>query len=93
MWGIWRMRVLLAAACMAFSLQAADHMPEALTGTGDTVLRDIAFENVTGDVMAEKPVEMANVENICFEGFRLRSGHGKKSQRAVNRSDGWERGL
>ena len=64
-----------------------------LTGTGDTPLRNVVFEDVSGTVEAERPVEMSNVEGIRFDRFDVRSGRGKKAPAAVNKSDGWERGL
>ncbi len=67
--------------------------PLRLNGTGDTMLRNVTFENVSGLVKAEKPIEMSNVEGIRFDRFTVGSGRGKKSPPAVNGSDGWERGL
>ena len=64
-----------------------------LNGTGDTPLRNMRFENVTGAVGDEKPIDMSNVEGIGFERFEVRSGRGRKSPPALNDSDGWERGL
>ena len=64
-----------------------------LKGTGDTVLRNITFENVSGTVEAERPIEMSNVESVRFDGVAVSSGVGKKSLPAVNDSKGWERGL
>ena len=64
-----------------------------LTGTGDTPLRNVVFEDVSGAVEAERPVEMSNVEGIRFDRFDVRSGRGKRAPAAVNKSDGWERGL
>ena len=64
-----------------------------LTGTGDTPLRNVVFEDVSGTVEAERPVEMSNVEGIRFDRFDVRSGRGKRAPAAVNKSDGWERGL
>ena len=48
-------------------------------GTGDTVLRNIRLENVSGTVAAVKPVEMSCVENMVFERFAVTSGSGEKS--------------
>ena len=67
--------------------------PIRLNGTGDTMLRNVTFENVSGTVKAEKPIEMSNVEGVRFDRFTVGSGRGKKSPPAVNKSDGWERGL
>ena len=64
-----------------------------LNGTGDTPLRNVVFEDVCGTVAAERPIEMSNVEGIRFERFDVRSGRGKRTAAAVNKSDGWERGL
>jgi len=64
-----------------------------LNGTGDTPLRNVVFEDVSGTVAAEKPIDMSNVEGIRFERFDVRSGRGKRTAAAVNKSDGWERGL
>ena len=63
-----------------------------LLGTGDTVLRNIRFENVTGEVEAVKPIDISSVEAVTFDGFTVRSGAGKKTPHATNTSDGWERG-
>ena len=63
-----------------------------LTGTGDTLLRNVRFENVSGSVGDEKPIDMSNVEGICFDRFEVRSGRGGKSLPALNNSDGWESG-
>ena len=63
-----------------------------LNGTGDTVLRNVTFENVTGTVEDEKPIEMSNVEGVRFDRFAVSSGVGKRSPPAVNESDGWESG-
>ena len=63
-----------------------------LRGTGDTVLRNIAFENVSGTVAAERPLDMSSVEGVRFDRFAVNSGTGKKSPPATNGSDGWERG-
>ena len=63
-----------------------------LNGTGDTMLRNILLENVTGVVEAERPIDISNVEGIRFDRFTVRSGAGKKSPPAVNGSEGWERG-
>ena len=64
-----------------------------LNGTGDTPLRNVVFEDVCGIVEAEKPIDMSNVEGIRFDRFDVRSGRGKRTAAAVNKSDGWERGL
>ena len=64
-----------------------------LNGTGDTPLRNMRFENVTGTIGDEKPIDISNVESICFDRFEVRSGRGSKSPPALNDSDGWERGL
>ena len=64
-----------------------------LNGTGDTPLRNVAFEDVSGTVEAERPIDMSNVEGIRFDHFDVRSGRGKRSAAATNKSDGWERGL
>ena len=64
-----------------------------LNGTGDTPLRNVVFEDVCGTVEAEKPIDMSNVEGIRFDRFDVRSGRGKRTAAAVNKSDGWERGL
>ncbi|MBE6397104.1 MAG: hypothetical protein E7046_08885 [Lentisphaerae bacterium] len=54
-------------------------LPLQFQGTGDTVLRNIRLENVTGTVAAEQPFDMKCVENITFEHFNVTSGSGKKS--------------
>ena len=64
-----------------------------LNGTGDTPLRNVAFEDVSGTVAAEKPIDMSNVEGIRFDRFDVLSGLGQRTPAATNRSDGWERGL
>ena len=64
-----------------------------LNGTGDTPLRNVTFEDVSGSVKAEKPIDMSNVEGIRFERFDVRSGLGQRAPAATNKSDGWERGL
>ena len=55
--------------------------------------RGIAFEKVSGSVKDVKPLEMASVEDIRFDGFKVRSEAGKKSPPALNKSEAWERGL
>ena len=65
----------------------------ALNGTGDTPLRNVVFEDVSGSVESESPIEMSNVECVRFDRFSVRSGRGKRSPAAENKSDGWERGL
>ena len=65
----------------------------ALNGTGDTPLRNVVFEDVSGTVNAEKPIDMSNVEGIRFDRFDVRSGLGKRTPAATNKSDGWERGI
>ena len=64
-----------------------------LKGTGDTPLRNVTFENVAGEVGAERPLDVSNVEGIRFDRFGVRSGRGKKAPPAVNGSDCWERGI
>jgi len=64
-----------------------------LNGTGDTPLRNMRFENVTGTIGDEKPIDISNVESVCFDRFEVRSGRSSKSPPALNDSDGWERGL
>ena len=63
-----------------------------LRGTGDTVLHNVTFENVSGTVAAESPLDMSSVEGVRFDRFTVNSGRGKKSLPATNGSDGWERG-
>jgi len=48
-------------------------------GTGDTVLRNIRLENVSGTVADTKPMEMSCVENMVFDRFAVTSGFGEKS--------------
>ena len=67
--------------------------PIRLNGTGNTVLRNLVFENVSGAVEDERPLEMSSVEGISFDRFNVRSGRGKKQPAAVNGSDCWERGI
>jgi len=64
-----------------------------LNGTGDTPLRNVVFEDASGTVAAENPIDMSNVEGIRFDRFDVRSGRGKRTAAAINKSDGWERGL
>ena len=64
-----------------------------LLGTGDTMLRNIRFENVTGTIEAETPIQVSNVSGVTFDRFTVSSGAGKKTPPAKNNSDGWERGL
>lgn len=66
--------------------------PLRLLGTGDTVLRNVRFKNVTGMVEADRPIEMASVEGISFDGFSVTSGPGKKMPPKENNSDSWESG-
>ncbi len=75
------------------NVQVESVRPIKLNGTGDTVLRGIAFEKVSGSVKDVKPLEMASVEDIRFDGFKVRSEAGKKSPPALNKSEAWERGL
>ena len=74
------------------NIRLKSNRPLVLNGTGDTTLRNITFENVTGEIADEKPIIMSNVEGIRFDRFAVRSGAGRKTPPAVNRSDGWERG-
>ena len=48
-------------------------------GTGDTVLRNIRMENVSGTVAATNPIDMSCVENMAFDRFAVTSGFGEKS--------------
>ena len=66
-------------------------LPIRLQGTGDTILRNVVFENVTGSIRAERPVEMKSVEGIRFVNFSVTSGSGKKSPPGVNNGESWER--
>lgn len=65
--------------------------PITLQGTGDSVLRDVAFENVSGSVEADVPVEMKSVEGVVFRDFSVTSGRGAKASPALNEADTWER--
>ena len=56
-------------------------------------LRNVVFDDVGGIVEAEKPIDMSNVEGIRFNRFDVRSGLSKRTPAAINKSDGWERGL
>ena len=53
--------------------------PLQFQGTGDTVLRNIRLENVTGTVEADRPLDIACVENLAFDRFTVSSGHGTRS--------------
>ena len=64
--------------------------PIMLQGTGDSVLKNVSFENVTGKIGAEKPVEMRSVENIRFVNFTVTSGRGRTSQPGESTGDSWE---
>ena len=66
-------------------------LPIKLQGTGDTMLRNVTFENVTGVVGGEVPVEMKCVEDVRFVDFRVSSGRGRKSPPGVNDGKSWER--
>ena len=66
--------------------------PLQLQGTGDTVLRNIRLENVTGTVAAEQPFDMKCVENIVFDRFTVTSGHGEKSARSKTGNLSWGAG-
>ena len=65
--------------------------PITLQGTGDSVLRNVAFENVIGSVTADVPVEMKSVEGVAFRDFKVTSGRGAKASPALNETDTWER--
>ena len=65
--------------------------PVTLKGTGDTILRNVRFENVTGVVTADVPVEMRSVSDIDFRGFNVTSGPGLRSTPGENTGDSWER--
>ncbi|MBQ3342159.1 MAG: hypothetical protein IJG84_09720 [Kiritimatiellae bacterium] len=66
-------------------------LPIMLQGTGDTVLRNVRFENVGGTIDAEKPVEMKSVENVRFVDFAVTSGCGRTSPPGINTGDSWEK--
>lgn len=51
-------------------------MPLMLNGTGETPLRNVTFEDVSGTIEAEKPIEMSSVEGIRFDRFDVSSGKG-----------------
>lgn len=65
--------------------------PVKLLGTGDTMLADIRFENVTGEIAADTPLEVRSCRNLSLEGFRVTSGRGANHPPAHNDSDCWER--
>jgi hypothetical protein len=65
--------------------------PITLQGTGDTILKNVVFENVTGKIEAERPIEMKSVEGIRFVNFNVTSGRGKKSPAEVNNGESWEK--
>ena len=64
--------------------------PLQFQGTGDTVLRNIRLENVTGTVAAEQPFDMKCVENIVFDRFTVTSGHGAKAPSPKTGTLSWE---
>ena len=64
-----------------------------LQGTGDSVLKNITFENVSGTIAADRPVDMRSVENIRFAGFTVTSGRGETSPPGVNTGESWEKDL
>ena len=67
--------------------------PIMLQGTGDSVLKNITFENVSGTIAADRPVDMRSVENIRFAGFTVTSGRGETSPPGVNTGESWEKDL
>ena len=73
------------------NLKVQGKRPIMLKGTGDSVLKNVRFEGVTGKIDADKPIEMCSAENIQFVDFNITSASGKKSPPAANTSDGWER--
>ena len=52
--------------------------PLQFQGTGDTPLRNIRLEDVTGSVADEQPFDMRCVENIAFDRFAVTSGTAKR---------------
>ena len=66
--------------------------PIKLQGTGDSVLKNVRFENVSGFISSDTPMEMRSVENVVFDGFDVTSGPGKKTHPAMNQDEScWER--
>ena len=66
-------------------------LPIKLQGTGDTVLRNVTFENVSGTIESDTPVVMKSVEGVRFVDFCVASGPGRKSPPGVNNGESWER--
>ena len=65
--------------------------PIVLKGTGDAILRNVRFENITGVICADVPVEMRSVADIDFRSFNVTSGPGPRSAPGENAGDSWER--
>lgn len=53
--------------------------------------RILSFENVSGSIKSDVPLEMKSVENIRFVGFNVASGVGRTSPPGVNMGDSWEK--
>ena len=57
----------------------------------EDIAKNVRFENVTGVVTADVPVEMRSVSDIDFRGFNVTSGPGLRSTPGENTGDSWER--
>ena len=73
------------------NMRLKGNRPIMLQGTGDSVLKNVFFENVRGTITADKPIDMKSVESIRFVGFTVTSGKGKASRPGENTGDSWER--
>ena len=65
--------------------------PIKLQGTGDSMLENLVFENVRGNIDGETPLETKSVRNVTFHDFAVTSSGIKAETPAVNTNDGWER--
>ena len=65
--------------------------PIVLQGTGDSVLTNVVFDDVTGTIAADCPLDVRSVAGLVFRNFNVVSGRGETASPAFNDSDGWER--
>ena len=73
------------------NLKVRGRRPILLQGTGDSILKNIRFENVTGRIEVDTPLVMRSTENVQFADFSVTSARGEKAPPAANTGDGWER--
>lgn len=66
--------------------------PLRLTGSAETRLRDVRFENVSVEVADGSPVTMNAVEDVVFDRFSVRTGPGEAKPFVRVQGNSWETG-